>query len=209
MADDSGTIIEERDGAPETDLVVTPRRAVLSAYRGEFVFGVVLVLYAALATFAHSYAYFQWDLRLERSIQSISLPAFDTLMRLISMLGNGWVPVASVSVVTLALLAARLRIEGLICVIGVASGAEVNRLFKAWISRPRPTEPLVQVAYRVAHESFPSGHVVFFIEFFGFLFFLSCVLLKPGTVRRVTLALFGMLIALVGVSRVYLGAHWP
>jgi undecaprenyl-diphosphatase len=125
------------------------------------------------------------------------------------MLGNGWVPVASVSVAALALAFARLNLEAVICVVGAASGAGVNRLFKALISRPRPSEPLVQVIYDVSHESFPSGHVVFFIEFFGFLLFLSFVLLKVGAIRRITSAICGTLIALVGISRVYLGAHWP
>jgi undecaprenyl-diphosphatase len=50
---------------------------------------------------------------------------------------------------------------------------------------------------------------VFFVEFFGFLFFLAYVLLKRGALRRVLLVLLGLPIATVGVSRVYLGAHWP
>ena len=209
MGDERSTTSDNKDGTVEAEIVVSPRRAALRAYRGEIVFAAALVLYAGLAGFAHYNAYFGWDLQLERSVQSITLPGFDALMRITSTLGNGWVPIAAVSVATLTLLFARLRIEGLTCVIGVASGAGVNRLFKAWISRPRPTNILVNVAYDVAHESFPSGHVVFFIEFFGFLLFLSYVLLKPGVVRRITLAVFGTLIALVGVSRVYLGAHWP
>jgi undecaprenyl-diphosphatase len=93
--------------------------------------------------------------------------------------------------------------------IGVASGAGVNRLFKALVDRPRPREPLVQVAFAVAHESFPSGHVVFFIEFFGWLLFVSFVLLKTGLLRRITIGILAALIAIIGVSRVYLGAHWP
>ena len=44
---------------------------------------------------------------------------------------------------------------------------------------------------------------------FGFLFFLSYVLLKRSRLRVAALVVFGWLIALIGVSRVYLGAHWP
>jgi len=44
---------------------------------------------------------------------------------------------------------------------------------------------------------------------FGFLFFLTFVLLKPGLLRRALQSVVLLLIALVGVSRVYLGAHWP
>jgi hypothetical protein len=74
MVDESGTPSEDRDGAAEAEIVVSPRRAALRAYRGEIVVGAALVLYAALAGLAHHYAYFGWDLQLERSIQSITVP---------------------------------------------------------------------------------------------------------------------------------------
>ena len=206
---DEPTNGSEGNGADATDLVVSPRRAALRAHRGEIVFAASLVIYAALALLAHYNAYFGWDLRVALAIQSISATAFRTLMIWVSVLGNGWVPTVLVAAISLGLILARLRIEGLICMVGVASGAGVNRMFKALVDRPRPSEPLVQVVYDVAHESFPSGHVVFFIEFFGWLLFVSYVLLKAGVLRRITIGLLGTLIAIIGVSRVYLGAHWP
>jgi undecaprenyl-diphosphatase len=67
---------------------------------------------------------------------------------------------------------------------------------------------LVNVITQVTGYSFPSGHVMFYTSFFGFLFYLSYTLLKPSWKRSLLLLLFGGLIILVGPSRIYLGNHW-
>jgi undecaprenyl-diphosphatase len=78
------------------------------------------------------------------------------------------------------------------------------------VARPRPTLEHVRVSGEWAHESFPSGHVTFYVCFFGFLFFVAFALLPRGSfVRRVALVLTALPVALVGLSRIYLGAHWP
>ena len=199
----------EANNPRDEPIIVSKRRAVIRAVRGEFVFAAVLSLYAALALLAHFSAYFELDIEIEHKVQGVQFPGFRTAMESVSILGNGWVPVALVLVTATLMLIARLRIEGAVCLLGVAMGAGVNRFFKALIGRPRPSHPLVLVLHNVAHESFPSGHVVFFVEFFGFLFFLSYVLLRTGALRRVSLVTMGGLIGVIGVSRVYLGAHWP
>lgn len=190
------------------DNIVSPPRVAKRARWAEVAFVVILAVYGVLAIFAHHYAYFGWDLSLARSIQSISLPGFEILMVAVSFLGS-WFAWPLVITTGLLLMKKRLRAEAAVCVAGTVMGDLINFLFKFLIGRPRPTDILVNVTRVYQHESFPSGHVVFFIEFFGFLFFLAYVLLKRGPLRAVSLIVPAMLIALVGVSRVYLGAHWP
>ena len=146
---------------------------------------------------------------INHAIRSITLPGFNSLMLGLSWLGSDLAPVVLVVGTGVALMAAGFRLEGLICMIGVSLGSAMNSLLKILIARPRPDPSLVEVIKHYNENSFPSGHVTFFIEYFGFLFFLSYVLLKRGALRNASFVVLGLPILLISVSRVYMGAHWP
>jgi undecaprenyl-diphosphatase len=55
--------------------------------------------------------------------------------------------------------------------------------------------------------SYPSGHVLFFVVFFGFFAYLAWRHFA-GRARLIVIAICLALIVLIGPSRVFLGEHW-
>jgi undecaprenyl-diphosphatase len=79
---------------------------------------------------------------------------------------------------------------------------------KAIVFRPRPTSDLVQVLNQLSDPSFPSGHVVIFTAYCGFLIYLAQNRLAASWARWVITVGLALVIALMGPSRIYLGDHW-
>lgn len=89
----------------------------------------------------------------------------------------------------------------------VASGAALSTALKALFDRPRPELfPHGTVAY---YASFPSGHAML-----SAVTYLTLGALLAKSQRRRRIKVFVMAVAIfvtvaVGLSRVYLGVHWP
>jgi membrane-associated phospholipid phosphatase len=178
--------------------------------RAEAFFLVGLAAFAVLAVLAKANAYFSWDRSVARAVQSISLPGMEALMRAASLMGDGITSWLLVGAGLLFFFARGRRSEGFGLLLSAAGGPTINRVVKYVVARPRPTMENVRVSGEWAHESFPSGHVTFYVCFFGFLFFVAFALLPKGSMaRRLACGLAALPVALVGLSRVYLGAHWP
>jgi Membrane-associated phospholipid phosphatase len=172
-------------------------------------------LFAAIGAFAvltfmvKTTPSFPIDLEIERALQSINSPIFAGLMYLISWPGFSPQSFILSVLIVLAIYLLGLRWEAITAVIAALLPPLVNVLVKDWIRRPRPTIDLVNVFGILNSYSFPSGHVMFYVGFFGFLWFLVYTLLKRSWRRTLLLIFLGSLIALVGISRIYLGQHWP
>ena len=81
----------------------------------------------------------------------------------------------------------------------------LNQLLKFILQRPRPTE------YRIINESgysFPSGHSMISMAFYGLLIYLIYKYEKNRWIKIILICVLSLLILMIGVSRIYLGVHY-
>ena len=81
----------------------------------------------------------------------------------------------------------------------------LNQLLKGILQRPRPTE------YRIIEEtgySFPSGHSMISMAFYGYIIYLIYKYVKNKYIKWFSIVLLSILICSIGISRIYLGVHY-
>jgi membrane-associated phospholipid phosphatase len=163
---------------------------------------------ALLSVAATVQDYFFGDLYLARAIQDIRVAPWDEIMVAVSTIGRG----QSMIVIALAFFGWFLwkgqKAEYIVLGSAVLSLA-VNPMIKILVDRPRPTEDLVMIWRDPAGLGFPSGHASTAMILFGLVYYLAPMIFPWK--RAVTLLRLSSftLILLIGISRVYLGAHWP
>ncbi len=128
-------------------------------------------------------------------------------MRDITSLGSSTVLVLIVAAVIVYLLLIRKAGTALFILVAVAGGQALSSLLKAGVDRPRPD--LVSHLVTETSLSFPSGHAMVSAVTYLTLGSLAARFLPGRTTKIFVLCLAVLTTLLVGVSRIYLGVHWP
>lgn len=129
------------------------------------------------------------------------------VMRDITALGGLAVLTLIVAVVTVYLVLVGKRAAALFVVAAVAGGTLLSHGMKLFFDRPRPD--LIPNAPLELTASFPSGHAMISAVTYLTLGVLLTRLDAPRRVHAYFLAVALVMTVLIGISRIYLGVHWP
>lgn len=173
--------------------------------------GIGVVLIAALALLTRevavpSSAVLTADLWFENLLLAARTAPLLGIFVLVTYLGDAVVVIGIAGLASIAILFYKLDRAYLAGLATTLIGAAASGYFvKAIIARPRPgglIPSMLETSY-----SFPSGHATLALALYGFMAYMFCRLYPKHTGKIVALA--ALIILFVGVSRLYLGVHFP
>ncbi len=174
------------------------------------IYAVLTIVFGLLAWFVHVHPIIPIDVTITHEFQENHAVWLRDLMFDTSWLG--FMPILFAAIVLLTGIIfwlVNLRLEAILIVAESIVSTLLNNGIKILVARPRPSERLVDVLYRASGLSFPSGHVMSYVAYFGLLFSLGLILLKRDRWwHYVILIIPALFVVLVGPSRIYLGDHW-
>ena len=186
----------------------TPQQQPWPAFGVAVAFGSLVVAAIVMCVAAVGGTTFPGDERLMRAFQSHDAPVWRAFMAGITDVGGGWVAMTVAGLLALSLFL-RGRVIDALATAAIFSVTVVIPALKQAVERPRPSGTSVTLMTHFSGGSFPSGHAALAMIFCGVLFYLAPRLVGAG--RRMWALRAGLvaLLLFTGLSRVYLGVHWP
>lgn len=112
----------------------------------------------------------------------------------------------TIVIITMVLLVTLNNINRIILTVNLIFTMGFNKIIKHIIKRPRPSHLrlIKQGGY-----SFPSGHAMASIAIYGFLIYVTNKKVKNKYIKIILNIFFTLIIITVGLSRIYVGVHYP
>lgn len=145
------------------------------------------------------------DLFISQVVYSFRTPELTEIMRFFSYIGGEFTLFASI-VIIIWMVAKGYKRDALGFSFAIGMGYILNTVIKAILKVPRPAiDPLVIETFY----SFPSGHSMNSFIFYASLSYLVFHFTRKRHLSISLAILAGVIIFFVGLSRIYLGVHYP
>ena len=164
-------------------------------------------LFVTVASHVRSGSTQAFDESVIRWLAAHHTPALDAAMVEITALGTGVVVLMIVAVAGLFLVLTGHKYSAILLLASTFGGIVLNAVLKLGFDRPRPT--IVIPAVHTASSSFPSGHAMSAAIVYVTVAYLAARLHKKKWARWLVMTAAIIIVALISLSRMYLGVHYP
>ncbi len=166
-----------------------------------------ITLFAELAEEVIEKEVAQFDNFIINGMEARASGTLDNVMFVFTEMGSVWF-LTVLSLVVLVVLGFKMKDKWgmLFFIIAVGGGSLLTVLLKNLYVRERPSinPDIDAIGY-----SFPSGHSMGSLIFYGFVIYLVIRTPHRPWIKWMTVAILSVLIIMIGSSRIYLGAHFP
>lgn len=169
---------------------------------------VILLAAAGYITYEVAAVYETLPLPLDKAVQnfffSLRGPVQDVIISSITHLSD---TVTIIAFCIVLLILPNRKTYGLPVSLACLGGVAIYKPLKHFVLRARPDASLHLVTQ--GGYSFPSGHSVTSIVFYGLMLYLIQKHCKNEKLKTVLSWICGILAVVIGPSRIYVGVHWP
>ena len=146
-----------------------------------------------------------FDYRVIELIQGQITPKWTALMKLITFFGGIKWTVFAIAISAILFSFYKKR-YALYMIVTCCLGGAFNLLLKDWFHRERPNffQLIVESGY-----SFPSGHSMGSFILYSAIAIVLVKISRKTVVDILIIVLFAFLVLAIGISRIYLGVHYP
>lgn len=141
------------------------------------------------------------------AIQGLETPSLTSIMKFFTFIGSSKaVIVISLVLMVFLYIVLHHRLELILFTVAVVGSAILNDVLKNLFQRLRPN---LHRLIEISGYSFPSGHAMTAFTVYGIVAFLLWRHLDSKRNRSILVLFSVFMILMIGISRIYLGVHYP
>jgi len=163
--------------------------------------------FGLMALLVSNHSIYHFDSTVIYFIQGLESPAITSIMKIITFLGSSvFIILLSISILYFLYKVLNHRSELILFVAALIGSNILCVLLKLFFHRARPD---LHRLIEISGYSFPSGHATNAMTVYGILAFILWRNIRTKTGRSLLIIVSLIMILLIGISRIYLGVHFP